>query len=398
LKTYDVAIVGGGVVGLMLALALARLKFTIVLIERNISAEQTLKQAAGRVSAINLASQAIFESLGIWSKIKLHAGCFEQIRVFEPSQTYELCFDSTLVQAPYLGHIVEHSLMLSTLMDALSCHSVEVRYQNVIQSLNIGKEKVELTLETGEVITSRLIVGADGMHSKLRDLGGISINQRDYHQTALVAKVKTEKSHEKTAWQCFRQAGPLAFLPLKDENTCSIVWSASPSEISALEALSAKEFASALKKAFENRLGDVELQSKCVSFPLKVRYAKQFVKPRFALVGDAIHTIHPLAGQGLNLGLADAASLAKVLENARRQENDIGNYLVLRRYERWRKNHHIAAITAMDIFKQGFGVNIFPLAWMRKHFMKQFNKMDYLKRWCIYFATGLKGLGLDVKF
>lgn len=387
-KNYDVTIVGAGIVGLTLALALAKRKFKVLVLEKNTSIENVIAQSKGRVSSINLASEAIFTSLGVWPRMQLRASRFEQIRVFEPTQTYELQFDSALIEKPYLGCIVDHPLILHVLSDALLQHSVEIRYQSVIQSLTLEKEKANVTLETDEMIKSDLIVGADGMHSKLRDLAGITIHQRDYHQAALVTQVHTEKPHQKTAWQCFRPTGPLAFLPLKDAHHCSIVWSTSIEEATRLQELPDEAFSQRLKKAFENRLGDIQVQTSRIQFPLKMRYAKECVKPCFALVGDAIHTIHPLAGQGLNLGLLDAACLAEVIAET---ENNIGDYAVLRRYARWRKTHHLASIAAMEIFKRGFAVSTFPLPWIRERCMQKFDQTTFLKRWCINFATGLSG-------
>ncbi len=390
-KTYDIAIVGGGITGLTLALALARDKFNVALIEQNSSIEHTLKQAEFRVSAINLAVQALFTALDVWPKMRLRVSPFEHIRVFEPKKNYELEFDSALVKERHLGFIAEHQLMLQVLTEALSHYPIEMFYQSAVQSLNLGIKTAELTLATGETIASRLVVGADGMHSKLRDLAGINITQRDYHQVALVAEVKVEKSHQHTAWQCFRANGPLAFLPLKDQHSCSIVWSTSKEEAEQLQQLTEKAFELKLERTFEHRLGSVHLQSPRITFPLKMRYAKHFVKSRLALVGDAIHTIHPLAGQGLNLGLLDVACLAEVIKNAHDKGDDIGDYAVLRRYERWRKSHHLAAIFAMEVFKQGFAIDVFPFGWLRERLLNQFNRIDYLKRWCVEFASGLTG-------
>lgn len=388
-KHYDITIVGAGIVGLTLALALAKRKFKVILLEKNTSIENIIAQSKGRVSAINLASQAIFTSLGVWPRMQQRASPFEQIRVFEPTQTYELQFDSALIGKPYLGYIVDHSFILQVLNDALLQHSGEIRYQSVIRSLTLEKEKAKITLETGEVIESHLIVGADGMHSKMRDLAGITIKERDYHQTALVTQVHTEKPHQKIAWQCFRPTGPLAFLPLKEAHHCSIVWSTSLEEAASLQKLPDDTFSHRLQTAFENRLGEIQVQSSRIQFPLKMRYAKEFVKPHFALVGDAIHTIHPLAGQGLNLGLLDAACLAEVIAEA---PNNMGDYRVLRRYARWRKSPHLATIAAMEIFKQGFAASTFPLPWIRERCMQQFNQTNFLKRWCVNFATGLSDL------
>lgn len=395
-KPYDVTIVGGGIVGLTLALLLARADFNVIVLEKNPPPTDDIDY---RVSAIHLASRALFQSLDVWPKLQLRASVFEQIRVFEPSQTegfpslnavnYELQFDSALVNQPLLGFILQHDWMSQVLIESLTDCSVKIAYQEEVASLQFDTEKAVLTLKGGEVVSSRLIVGADGKHSGLRDLLGISVTERDYQQMALVAHIQTEKKHERTAWQCFRPTGPLAFLPLQDENSCSIVWSTTPAHAKKLQSLPNADFESELTLAFENRLGAVSLQSPRFTFPLKMRYATPFVKPYCALVGDAVHTIHPLAGQGLNLGLLDAACLAQVLTAARKKGHAIGDYAVLRRYERSSKSQHVALIAAMEIFKQWFGAKTPPLRWLRKKVMLQLNQADFFKRYCVLQATGL---------
>lgn len=388
---YDVAVVGAGITGLTLALALAKCQFNVIVIEKNGPIDDANRPKDGRVSSINLGSQAIFNALNVWSDIKRKASAFEKIFVFEPNQKYRLEFNSASIQAPQLGFILEHEVMLAALTQALNHQPVKILYGTAIQAIDENAKQIVITLDNETQITTKLVVGADGAQSKLRELANIAVKKRSYDQTALVAEISTEKSHQQTAWQCFLPNGPLAFLPLQDEHHCSIVWSSTPEEIAQLLRLPNEAFELKLKLAFQNQLGHLKLVSDRKTFPLVMRYANDFVKPRIALVGDAIHTIHPLAGQGLNLGLLDAACLAETLEKARDQAYDIGDYAILRRYVRWRKSHHVALIAAMALFKQGFGLSTPPFGWIREKIMQQYNQWDFLKRVSIEYATGLKG-------
>jgi len=261
-----------------------------------------------------------------------------------------------------------------------------------LQDYQTGPEHITLQLADGRRPTSRLLVGADGARSQVRELAGIRERTRDYHQQALVATVRCEQPHQRTARQRFLPTGPLAFLPLDQPDTCAVVWSTTPEEAERLERLASGPFASELAEAFEHRLGAVELAGRRGRFPLIRGHAGDYVRPRLALVGDAAHHIHPLAGQGANLGLMDAATLAHCLRQARDQgHDDPGRWLSLRRYARWRRGENLKMILAMDLFRDLFG-NANPLlAGIRGCGMNLLDRLAPAKETIMRHAMGLEG-------
>ena len=359
---YDVIIVGGGMVGLVLAKALADDDFNIAIIESSKSAPKWNSQSFDlRVSAITRASQHILESLGTWTKIEaMRLSPFRDMHVWDATGDGVIHFDSAEIGENCLGHIIENSAIQSALYQACQ-ENDNIRWLSAVNPLqmNIEKQNANIQLDNGETVYANLIVGADGGNSWVRKMAEISVNTTDYKQTAVVATVKTELSHKETAWQRFLPTGPLAFLPLS-EGFSSIVWSTTPKQADALTAMDDKRFCEELAKSFGYKLGQIIETSERAKFPLRSQHAQHYAKDRLALVGDAAHTIHPLAGQGVNLGFADAASLAEILSEARAQKKDIGHLLVLRRYERWRKGENLAMLTAMTGFKTLFSnINLF---------------------------------------
>jgi 2-octaprenylphenol hydroxylase len=246
----------------------------------------------------------------------------------------------------------------------------------------------QIELEDGSTLRARLLVGADGKHSKVRDYAGIHTRVSDYGQQALVAVVATERAHEETAWQRFLPTGPLAFLPLADGRS-SIVWSASNDRAERLLELDESAFCAELGKAFGHRLGRITSCGERILFPLQRQYAEHYVAPRIALVGDASHVIHPLAGQGVNLGLKDVRELAGTLLEAGRQQRDIGSLSVLRRYERARKGDNMAMMMAMDGFKHLFGSRITPVCWVRNFGLNLVDAAQPVKNRIMRAAMGL---------
>lgn len=355
----DIAIVGGGMVGSTLALALGLEGFRVVVVEaREPGMEDGWTGFDIRVSAVTRASQRIFQALGTWQAMeRRRVLAYREMFVWEDDDRTSVHFDSAEIGEPDLGHIIENRVILAALHEALSgLDTVSWRCPARVVTLDTGTQGASLWLEDGDEVRANLVVGADGARSRIRDLACINLDDESYGHDALVATVRTEGLHRDTAWQRFLPDGPLAFLPLPEGHS-SVVWSAPPGRVKRLLVLSDEDFNRELTDAFQERLGAVVWSGARAAHPLRSRHAWQYVKPRLALVGDAAHTVHPLAGQGLNLGLLDAASLAQTLTDARGE--DPGDYRILRGYERDRRGHNRLVQAAMGAFKHLF-TNPFP--------------------------------------
>jgi len=399
---FDVIIVGSGMVGALLANALADSHLSIAIVDkRPPAANWDAEHFDTRVSAITHASQHILEAVGIWDIVKtMRTSPFREMHVWDATGNGVIHFDSAEIGVSCLGHIVENNAILSALMKRLG------QYNNITpffghQPLTLinGEQTSQLRLEHHGTLTGKLIVGADGANSWVRESSDISISVKDYQQTAVVTTVKTEKPHQETAWQRFMPTGPVAFLPLT-KGYSSIVWSTTPEHASTLLKMTEHNFRLALGDALDHKLGTIIDSSELASFPLKSQHVTHYVKPRIALIGDAAHTIHPLAGQGANLGFADAAALAEVLLDSINipahgkiadVSNDIGNYGVLRRYERWRKGENLAMLTTMSAFKTLFGNQQPLLRTLRNMGLNLINNVTPAKNVIIRQAMGLTG-------
>lgn len=389
----DVIIVGGGMVGLALAKALADDNFNVAVVESSSRQPQWNTDTFDlRVSAITRASQRILDSLGAWSIIaSMRLSPFRDMHVWDATGDGVIHFDSAEIGEDCLGHIIENSAIQTALYQVCRKSENISWYQGVkAEQIKSGSQFTSLHLEDGTVINAALLVGADGGNSWVRKTAGIDIDTTDYKQTAVVATVKTELSHKETAWQRFLPTGPLAFLPLSDGYS-SIVWSTTPEQADAVVTLNDDAFCKELTTAFDNKLGDVLETSVRGKFPLRSQHAKHYVQERLALVGDAAHTIHPLAGQGVNLGFADAASLAEILGNAKQKKKDIGLYSSLRPYERWRKGENLAMLTTMTGFKTLFSNDNPVLSTLRNVGLNITDSVTPVKNTIIRHAMGLVG-------
>ncbi len=349
---HDVAIVGGGLVGATLAVALAAQGLRIALVEARAATPAPLDDIDLRVSALSLASQRMLTRLGVWPLLRdERIGVFREMHVWETAGHGEIHFDAAEIGEPALGHVVENGNLQQALEQRLGQFDSVRWYRPArLESLQWEDDNVTLRLDDGR-IQAPLLVGADGSRSRVRELSGIAAHKIEYGQQALVAAVEVPAGHRETAWQRFLPSGPLAFLPLAGQ-TCSIVWTTTPEHADRLRAMSVGEFGAALETAFEGRLGHVLPHGPRAAFPLFSLHAERYVARRVVLVGDAAHTIHPLAGQGVNLGLLDAAALADVLGAA---AGDPGRRVLLRRYERWRRGHNALVRMTMTGFKELFG-------------------------------------------
>jgi 2-octaprenylphenol hydroxylase len=387
---HDIVIVGGGLVGLSLAAALGQADFRVAVVEAR---QPRLDWPAGsidlRVYAITRASERLFTGLGAWPAMQSAAGPFRDMYVWDAGGNGDIRFESAQLGEPYLGHILESRVIERALLDVIEgTPGVSLHCPAAVEGFAESEDGQQVELEDGSLLRAKLLVGADGKHSRVRDYAGIHARVSDYGQQALVAVVATERPHAETAWQRFLPTGPLAFLPLHD-GRCSIVWSATSEEAQRLLELDDADFCAALGEAFDYRLGKILDCGERVLFPLQRQYAQDYIKARIALVGDAAHVIHPLAGQGVNLGLKDVQQLAETLLAARERGRDIGSVPVLRRYERARKGDNLAMMAAMDGFKQLFGSRVAPLRWARSLGLNLVDTAQPLKNRIMRSAMGL---------
>ncbi|QIT53992.1 UbiH/UbiF/VisC/COQ6 family ubiquinone biosynthesis hydroxylase [Aquisalimonas sp. 2447] len=354
----DVIIVGGGMVGLALAAGLADTGYTVAVVEARQAPAWRREHTSNRVSAITHASRRLLERLGAWEAIAAaRVSPFEAIHAWDAAGHPGVTFDAADRGEACLGHIVENTLVQDALRAAVGRRSNVSLYCPVtVDDLAIEPDRVGMRLGDGRRLRADLLVGADGARSMVREAAGIGADTRDYHQRGIVATVTTEIHHGAVARQRFLPTGPVALLPLAD-GRCSLVWSATEERADELEALDELAFSNALTDATEGVLGVVIAAEDRAAFPLRRLHANEYVAPRVALVGDAAHVIHPLAGQGVNLGFLDAAALVDVLAEGRQRHGDAGAYGALRRYARWRRADNALMQTAMDGFHWLFSNN-----------------------------------------
>lgn len=406
---YDVIIVGAGMAGSTLACALAS----------GMPAEQSLRVALvesqplpadmppvkdgvdnfdTRVSALTNATCQFLQELAVWPTIAAQRCCaFQQMQVWDANGTGEIHFDATEVGESQLGYIVENRITTAALINHLRTYSqveiidgIAVRNM-VLPESDVADGDVQVELSNDSFLSCKLVVAADGAASALREMADIPLRQWDYQQDAVVCTIETERSHQHTAWQSFTADGPLAYLPLAslgDRHFCSIVWSQTRARAAELMALDDQAFCAQLAAALECRLGGVSAVSGRRLFPLQQQHAVDYVKPGFALLADAAHVVHPLAGQGINLGLADARLLAKLMINAANKNRPISELSVLRRYQRERKLDNLAMMAIIEGFKRFYEPLPLPLMWLRNWGMKQTNRQQWLKQRILNYAMG----------
>ncbi|KJM63049.1 2-octaprenylphenol hydroxylase [Pluralibacter gergoviae] len=357
MQSVDVAIVGGGMVGLAVACGLQGSGLRVAVIEQAGPAPVAADAAPElRVSAINAASEKLLAKLGVWEAIlALRASRYHGMEVWDRDSFGRIAFDDASLGYSHLGHIIENGVIHRALWQkAQQLQEVTLMAPAEVQQVAWGENEVFLTLKDGNMLTAKLVVGADGARSWLREKADIPLTSWDYRHHALVATIRTAEPHGAVARQAFHGDGILAFLPLSDPHLCSIVWSLSQEEAQRMQQADEAGFNQALNLAFDNRLGLCQVESERLVFPLTGRYARQFAAHRLALVGDAAHTIHPLAGQGVNLGFMDAAVLIDEVRRLHGQGKDFGQHFYLRRYERSRKHSAALMLAGMQGFRELF--------------------------------------------
>jgi 2-polyprenylphenol 6-hydroxylase len=399
---YDVIIVGAGLVGASLACAIAQSDVAQNLRIAVIEAGSDVQHFSGdhfdpRVVALTHASQKLLADIGCWDDIVAQRVCaYREMKVWDGEGTAAIEFDCADVQQSYLGHIVENSVVVNQLRERMAQHKNIFLIQPVAVAQVIPAQaefpRVRVQLSNGNEITAPLLIAADGAQSKVRELAEFSTREWDYGQQAIITTVRTERPHEFTAWQRFMHTGPLAFLPLQhngDAHSCSIVWSAEDDLAAELIALNDEDFCARLTSAFEARLGRVIACDKRYAIPLRQRHATSYIQPGIALVGDAAHNIHPLAGQGVNLGLLDVIALAQEIERALARAIPLADYSILRRYQRQRLASNLGMMSAMEGFKRLFGNRSLAVNWLRNTGMRQLNSVAAIKKIIINTALGV---------
>jgi ubiquinone biosynthesis UbiH/UbiF/VisC/COQ6 family hydroxylase len=388
---FDVAVVGAGMVGAATALCLAQGGWRVALVEASEPSPWRSGDDVGlRVSALSRASRELLDRLGVWDAIAAaRAAPFRRMCVWEDDS--EITFDSASEGLAELGHIVENALVADRLWAALTRESgVEIHCPAEVAELSQDAGHATLGLADGRALRARVVVAADGAASPLRTMAGIAVDGRDYGQKGLVLHVQPELPHQDTAWQRFLPGGPLALLPLSD-GRCSIVWTRPAEEAGRLLDMPEEELSELLTEASGARLGGLAVASARAAFPLRLGLARTYQAGRLVLAGDAAHVVHPLAGQGVNLGFLDVAALIEVLERARAAGRDIGAADVLRRYARWRASENAMAARGFDAIERLFGYEHEAVAIMRRQGLSIANRIGPLKRFFLRHAAGYGG-------
>ena len=391
----DVLIVGGGLNGPALALALAQEGFRVTLVDALPMPERTAPEFDGRAYALALGSRRLLAAIGIWDRVADHAQPMLEIKVSdgragEGASPWMLHFDHAEIEEGPMGHMLEDRFLRRALLEAMEASDrITHLAGESVQDQDVGA-RARVTLASGRTLEAALLVGCDGRRSGTAARAGIGRTGWDYGQTAVVCAVGHEKPHGGIAHQFFMPAGPLAILPLPG-NRCSIVWSETSARADELMALDDTDFLAALRPAFGSFLGDISLAGQRFSYPLDLTLAQSLIAPRTALAGDAARGVHPIAGQGLNAGLRDVAALVDVLSAARQRGEDIGARAVLERYQQWRRFDTATLAVATDTFNRLFSNNN-PLARSLRDFgMGAVNALPGLRRRFIREAAGLTG-------
>lgn len=395
-KVWDVVVVGGGMVGATVALGLAQKGFDVLMLERQSPElhwdENSPMQT--RVSALTRASENILKNLGAWQGIqKRRYHAFTDMHVWESISEAQVHFSSKEIDEPNLGYVVENQVIQAALWEEIISHeNVQIAVGHALTGLVLQADQACLELDGSIKVRARLVVGADGAFSKTRDMAGIGVEEHDYEQCAVVGCVKTQLPNQDTCWQRYQPDGPFAYLAMQD-HWSSIAWYLPTEKMQWALSLSDEAFSEAITEASAQKLGRVTEVAERTAFPLVRRHAEHYVRPHFALVGDAAHTIHPQAGQGVNLGLLDAAALIETLSQAQEESGkDWSRMSVLRRYERWRRGDNAIVQRSMEGFDWLFKQEGTLKNEIRKRLLPLADQAVPIKNWLM--SQALKGRGV----
>lgn len=390
--TYDLVIVGGGIVGLTLACALKNSGIRMAVVEATTASWAASK---GQAYALTLLSSKIFQGLGLWDRLQPQVTAFQHIRLSDTcsSQVVEFC-PKDLMRKDALGYVVEHRTLLEVLHEELQdCPTLDWFCPAKVWRMETRSNETGIWVQMDEEskeLQATLVVAADGARSPLRQQAGIKTVGWKYWQSCIVATVKPEHSHQNIAYERFFPSGPFAILPLP-RNRCRIVWTAPHAEAQALCALDDESFLQELKRRYGNSMGNLALEGDRHVFPVQLMQSKRYVHPRLALVGDAAHCCHPVGGQGLNLGIRDAATLAQVIRQAYIQGQDIGSLRVLKSYERWRQIENWIILGMTDLLNRVFSNQYWPLVQIRRVGLWLLRSEQGFRLLALRLMTGLSG-------
>lgn len=388
---YDLTIVGGSVVGLTLACMLRQSGLRVAVIEL-----QPPEVGASRrqAYALSLVSARIFAGMGIWADIKPHITRFDGVRLSDADHPQVVEFTAQDLNTEAIYYAAEHSVLMTALQQHIQrADRVDYLCPARLHQVEYGEQAVTLQIEqAGKVrfVQTRLLVAADGARSRIRQQAGINTDGWKYWQSCITVLLQPEQSHQNTAYERFWPSGPFAILPLPN-NRCQIVWTAPHAEAEAMMALKPEQFMSELMQRYGNQMGRLTPLSDPLLFRVQLMQSQQYAKPRLALVGDAAHCCHPVGGQGLNMGIRDAAALAQVLQQAQRRGEDLGSWRVLKRYQRWRKLENYLILGFTDFLDRCFSNRWLPLVWLRRQGIWVLKTSPFVRRLALRVMVGLFG-------
>lgn len=388
---YDLTIVGGSVVGLTLACMLRQSGLRVAVIELQ---PPEIGASRRQAYALSLVSARIFAGMGIWSDIEPYITRFDGVRLSDADHPQVVEFTAQDLNTEAIYYAAEHSVLMTALQKHIrQADTVDYLCPARLHHVEYGAQAVTLQIEQDDrvrFVQTRLLVAADGARSRIRQQADIGTDGWKYWQSCITVLLQPEQSHQNTAYERFWPSGPFAILPLPN-NRCQIVWTAPHAEAEAMMALSPDQFMSELMQRYGNHMGRVTPLSDPLLFRVQLMQSQQYAKPRLALVGDAAHCCHPVGGQGLNMGIRDAAALAQVLQQAQRRSEDVGSLRVLKRYQRWRKLENYLILGFTDFLDRCFSNRWLPLVWLRRRGIWALKTIPFVRSLALRIMVGLFG-------